>query len=135
MAVLGDRNVVVGSVGQFCDFAQALDASGGTVWSLYDLDHSDFGRVVATIGRDVLVTHLGTSGYEVLRIEPVTAAVRATLPAPEPVSSSIDALVAVNQRVALLDTGVRPGEEPSTCSTLGAEPWCGRCRIRNPGAC
>src|SRR5262245_21391677 len=82
-AVLRGRYVVVGSAGEFCDFAQALDSSGGAVWSLYDQDHSDFGRVVATIGRDVLVTHSGTTGTEVLRVEPATATVRATLPAPK----------------------------------------------------
>jgi len=109
MAVLGGRHLVVGSAGEFCDFVEALDpGTGDTVWSLYDLDDTNFGSLVATIGRDVLVARLGESAPEVLRVEPAAAVVRAMYEAPPPVSS-IAALVAVNQRVALLDIGSAPG--------------------------
>jgi len=105
MAVLGGRRLVVGSAGEFCDFVEALDpGTGETVWSLYDLDDTDFGSRVATIGRDVLVTRLGASALEVVRVEPATAVVRATYEVPRSVTS-IAGLVAVNQRVALLNAG------------------------------
>ncbi len=105
MAVLGGR-LVVGSAGEFCNFVEALDpGTGETVWSLYDLEDTGFGSLVATIGRDVLVARLvGAPGPEALRVEPATAVVRATYQAPSSVSS-IAALVAMNQRVALLDSG------------------------------
>ena len=109
MAVLGGRYLVVGSHGEFCDFAEALDPStGDTVWSLYDLDDTEFGSRVATIGRDVLVSRRGTSRPEVLRLEPTTAVVRATYEAPEP-DARIAGLVTVNQRVAVLDVGRAAG--------------------------
>src|SRR5262249_61177183 len=42
LAVLGGRSVVVGSAGEFCDFVQALDSSGGSGWSAYGQDQNDF---------------------------------------------------------------------------------------------
>ncbi len=131
MAVLHGRHLVVGSTGQFCSFVHVLDsATGEAVWAVRDLDDVRFGSPVAAVGRDVLVADIASEqGYALraLRIEPATATVRAAYEVPG-LFASIDAIVAVSRRVAVLDTGTSMG----AIHVFDAESGAPRRTIPNP---